>query len=71
MSNFEHEFYTDEDFNMDEVMSDNVLFNMVVFGGLKICKRCGQGEGRLDPYCPKAKYPSVVLRINKAVGVLK
>lgn len=47
----EHELYTADDFTQEEIERSNRLAEMVIYGGLSICKLCGEGEAGLDKPC--------------------
>ena len=48
--NPEHETYKPDD---PEVQNDEILYSLVVEGGLDICKKCGKGEVDLDQKCER------------------
>ena len=51
MDNNGHVLYTKENFTNEEVEAGNQIAEMVIVGGLGICKKCGDGEAGLDNIC--------------------
>ena len=48
-----HELYKDSDFTDKELARGNKLGEMVVEGGLNVCRKCGEYESGLDEWCKK------------------
>lgn len=70
MRDWNHDLYQDLDFEHEDYdHGGNYISRYVVQGSLSVCKACGQAEGDLEIYCPKAKYPAMVLRINAAFSI--
>ena len=46
-----HTLYTKDDFTNEEIEAGNQIAEMVIMGGLGICKKCGEGEAGLDDIC--------------------
>lgn len=60
-----HILYVDSDFTSEEIDRNNRIADLVINGGLAICKQCGKAEAELVKWCPKAKViERVVDRID-------
>lgn len=67
----DHVYYKPEDFNEREKNQGNVIYDLVVNGGLKICKMCGAGEAELDEYPTCEAYWKRPIRDDRVVSVRK
>lgn len=69
MDNNGHVLYTKEDFTNEELEAGNQIAEMVIVGGLGICKKCGDGEAGLDEQCRATIKPVTALDhlFNQAV----
>jgi len=65
----DHVLYKPEDFNEREKNQGNVLYKLVVEGGLGICKMCGAGEAELDEYPTCEEYWKRPIRDDRVVSV--
>lgn len=61
-----HEVYTAKDFNAEERQRRNVLYVMVVEGGLEVCRRCSAAEIELDEY-PSCKLYWAAQRKSRSI----
>lgn len=69
-----HDLYSPKDFENKDIEEGDKLYEMVVEGGLSVCKKCGEFEAGLDGGCfpvDKKKLKADLEFLGKEIGIRK